>query len=130
MLEGLIILRALKKVNFVGPCRIVANNDPFSVSLLTQTHSHSPPGVFNKDGIVGGKNTVCVCVRKHKHAESYAFMCMLIKHIKHMRAQKSQTLPSSYQDEAYKESVCNLAFALLSKFITECTQCDLLKVMR
>lgn len=126
MLEGIIILRALKKVNFVGPCRIVANNDPFSVSLLTQTHSHSPPGVFNKNGIVEGKK-YCVCVCKHKHADYYAFMCMSIKH---MRVHKSQTLPSLYHDEDSKDSVCNLAFVLLSKFIKDCTQCDLLRVMR
>lgn len=81
VLEGLIILRALKKVNFVGPCRIVANNDPFSVSLLTQTHSHSPPGVFNKDGIVEGKKKYCVCVCNHKHADSYVFMCMPINRL-------------------------------------------------
>lgn len=69
--EGLIILEAMKKVNFVGPCWISANNDPLSVCLLTHRHihTHNPPGLLNNDGIVK---------RYCAHAGIYACMCMLI----------------------------------------------------
>lgn len=56
----------------MGPCWVLANNDPLSAGLLTHRQTHNPLGATrNKDGIV--KDTllhvsVCVCLQRlHTH---------------------------------------------------------------
>lgn len=70
-----------KKVNSVGPCWSLANNDPLSVCLLTHRHTHNLAGMLNKDGIV--KDTVHVCMCTHR------YLCMYV-HVQNPPPQGNQ----------------------------------------
>lgn len=65
-----------EKVNFVGPCWVLANNEPLSVCLLTHRHTHtihSPQQRWHCK-----RYCMCVYAQVHTHTDIYAYMCMLV----------------------------------------------------
>lgn len=72
--EGFIILEASKKVNFVGPCWILANNDPFSVRLLTHDNAHT----LHKKCPTKMALWVCLCAYRHEHTHPGIDACMFM----------------------------------------------------